>query len=241
MIILNKMNETEINDIIFDIDGTITRWKNVPDFLKKSLGELGIPYSDKSLEGLYKAMEYREIHAMLTGEANEDAYSMLLGSYIPDLHKHDKTGKDLKEVMFELEPSETYISEEVPEVLDKLSEKYNLYCYTNWFKKQAIKKLDRYNLTKYFKAVHSSEDTYIKFTKLGFIWLINKYGLNPMDVVHIGDSRNDIISSKKASIHPIYLDYSITSDITKKQMYLITQAEASITEFKDIEKILYKK
>ena len=38
MIIMDKLsNPSEINTLIFDIDGTITRWKNIEKFLQKSL------------------------------------------------------------------------------------------------------------------------------------------------------------------------------------------------------------
>lgn len=242
MVIIDKLsNYTDINTIILDIDGTITRWKNIEHFLEKSLNILGVPYSDDALKGLFKAMEYRESHALITGEADENAYSMLLECYIKNLREYGVSGNDLKNTMFELEASETYISEETQEEFKKLAEHYKLFIYTNWFKNQALKKLDRYNLTKYFYEILSSEDHFIK-SKIGFLWLLKTYNLDPLKTVHIGDSKSDVIPSHKVHLHSIYLDYDIKSpeDITEEKMKLINSADASITEFKDIRLILTK-
>jgi len=57
MIIMDKLsNPSEINTLIFDIDGTITRWKNIEKFLQKSLTMLGVPYTKEALNGLFLAM-----------------------------------------------------------------------------------------------------------------------------------------------------------------------------------------
>ena len=244
MVIIDKLSQdANINTLIFDIDGTITRWKNVKSFLEKSLTELGVPYTDDALQGMYKAMELREYHSIITAESDEDVYSALLGMCIPSLKEHNVTGRQLKDTMFELEASETFIEEDVPRELEQLAQDYKLYCYTNWFRNQALKKLDRYDLTKYFEAVHSSEDNYVKFSKVGFIYLIEKYHLNPQRTLHVGDSESDIVPSKNAGIHSIYLDYGIKTpdDLTEKKMKLMHKADATVTEFSDIQKVLTKR
>lgn len=244
MVIIDKIPENnKIDTLIFDVDGTITRWKNVKEFLRKSLEILGVPYSDEALKGLYQAMNDRELHALLSSEAGEDIYSYLLSMYIPALGEHNLTGEDLKNVMFSLEASETYIEDDVKPELEILSEKYRLLVYTNWFTNQALKKLNRYDLTKYFENVHSSENNFVKYSKVGFIWLLNKYNLSREQVIHIGDSESDIFPSYDAGIRSIYLDYNIkkSDDITPEKMTLIHRAEASITEFSDIRKVLTKK
>ena len=244
MIIIDKLsNNTNINTIILDIDGTITRWKNVKFFLEKSLNILEVPFSDEALRGLFQAMKYRELHALTTGEADESIYSSLLEYYIKDLREYGVSGEDLKNIMFELEASETFISDETQEEFKKLAENYRLFAYTNWFKNQALKKLDRYDLTKYFNGIHSSEDVFIKFSRVGFLWLLKTYNLDPSKTVHIGDSKNDVLSSHQAGLHSIYLDYDIKSpsDITENRMELIKTADASITEFGDIRLVLTKK
>ena len=244
MVIIDKLSDNnKINTLIFDVDGTITRWKNVEDFLRKSLEELGVPYTDEALKGLYKAMSDRELHALISSEADADIYSYLLDLYIPSLKENNVSGKDLKDIMFEKEARETFISDDTKSELEILSKDYKLYVYTNWFTGQAIKKLKRYGLEGYFENIHSSENTFIKYSKLGFVWLIHEYNLDRDKTIHIGDSESDVIPSKSAGLKSIFLDYDIksSSDITDKKMRLIHSADASITEFKDIRRVLTKK
>lgn len=243
MIITNKIeNQEEIRNLIFDVDGTITRWKNVELFLRKALEKLNIAFRQESLIGLYKAMEMRELHTMTTSESDEDTYGYFLELYIEDLKKYNVSGTKLKDVMFEMEASETFISPEVPEELKLLSKEYEMYCYTNWFRNQTLKKLERYNLKDYFKKIYSSEDTYIKFSKVGFMCLSNKHNLLPEKTVCIGDSKNDILPSHKSGFKTIYLDYGITQETEKseKQIKLIETADSTVTEFSDIRKVLSK-
>lgn len=132
MIIIDTLSSNAcIDSILLDIDGTITRWKNIGNFLEKALNILDIPYNDDALLGLFKAMEYREYYAITTGEADERIYSMLLESYIEVLHQYGVLGEQLKNTMFELEATETFISHEVSEEIKLLSENYKLYYYTN--------------------------------------------------------------------------------------------------------------
>lgn len=73
--------------------------------------------------------------------------------------------------------------------------------------------------------------------------MLKKYKLDPTKTIYIGDSKNDIIPSKKAWISSIYLDCNIasSSDITEDKIKLILSADASITEFRDIRMVLTKK
>lgn len=244
MIIIDKLHNTSsIKNIFFDIEGTITRWINVKDFLKKSLEELNMPYKDEYLKQLFKAMKMNEYHVLTTGCMEEDVYAKLLGTYISDLKEYGLTGADLKNKMFDLEASETFIDNDVIEELTRLKEEYNLYCYTNWFITQALKKLDYYDLRRFFLSVHSPEDLFLKQSTIAFKYMLEKYQLKGEETLFVGDSKTDIIPSKKAGIKTVYINYGIKSndDFTKESMDLIHAADASITKFSDLHVVLTKK
>ena len=244
MIIIDKLhNHSSIKSIFFDIDGTITRWIDVKNFLKKSLEELNMPYKDEYLTQLFQAMKMNEYHALTTGFMEEDVYAKLLGIYITDLKEYGLTGTDLKNKMFDLEASETFIDDDVCDELNRLKEDYNLYCYTNWFIAQAFKKLEFHDLRKFFLTVHSPEDIYIKHSKLAFEYMLKKHQIKPEETLFVGDSKTDIVPSKKAGIKTVYINYGITSndDFTKESMDLINTADASITKFSDLHVVLTKK
>ncbi|MCH5167012.1 MAG: HAD family hydrolase [Erysipelotrichales bacterium] len=244
MVILDKLTESNsIKSIFFDIDGTITRWKDVRSFLTKALRELDMPYKEEYLSGLYKAMKLNDYNTLTSGLMDEDAYANLLGIYISDLKNFGLTGKDLKNKMFELEASQTYIDDDVYEELTHLQSEYHLYCYTNWFKIQAMKKLEYHNLDKFFLAVHTPEDMFIKQSSIAYQYLLEKYRLKPEETLFIGDSKTDIVPSKKVGIKTIYINYDIKTedDINASSMELINASDASITKFSDIHVVLSKK
>lgn len=242
MIIIDKLPDYKhIKNIIFDIDGTITQWQDIPKFLQKALAVLNISCTSDDLNGLYKAMHLRELHALTTGEALEDAYASLLSLYIPSLKRNHHTGTELKDIMFQMEADETFISPNVVDVISYLNTYYQLFCYTNWFYNQALKKLNKYDLTKYFKTIYSSEDTFIKSSSLGFETILVREKIKSKETVCVGDSKTDILPSKWAGLTSIYLDYGITTpeDLTKK-MEIMHAADATITEFSDLKRILKK-
>ncbi len=242
MIILDRMNSNNIKHIFMDIDGTLTRWINVESFLRKSCEAIGLPYKHEYLSLLFKSMEMTELEAVITGSLSEQSYEMFLKTYIDDLGIYNLNGKDLKDKMFELEPKETFIMSDVIPTLKSLYNEYILYCYTNWYYKQAIKKLDYHNIHEYFKKIYSADRFYLKFTKVGFNVILNELNAKPNEVVMIGDSKSDIEGPSKLGINTIFLDYEYSiNNITMNEARLINLATSSITEFSDIGKILSRK
>ena len=75
-----------------------------------------------------------------------------------------------------------------------------------------------------------------------FNYILNSINAKPQEVIMIGESKTDIIPAKKASINTIYINYNIDPhSIKENEAYLINKADASITEFSDIPRILSKK
>lgn len=241
MIIIDKLNAKNIKHIFMDIDGTVTRWINVASFLRKSCESIGLPYKEEYLGLLFKAMKMNELEALISGTLSEFEYEMFLSTYIDDLSRHKLRGRDLKNKMFELEAKETFITSDVQPTLQELYKEYLLYCYTNWYYNQAIKKLEYHRIDNYFKKIYSADRFYIKFSKVGFDCLLHELKAHPDEVLMIGDSESDIIPPSKLGINTIYLNYDLTpSSIKENEMNIVNAASASITEFSDILKVLKK-
>lgn len=242
MIIQNNLDTKNIKHVFFDIDGTLTRWINVSNFLKKSCEAIGLPYKDEFVPLLFKAMKMTELEALISGKLDERGYELFLASYIDDLGLYNLSGKDLKEKMFELEPKETFISSDVIPTLDDLKQEYLLYCYTNWYYHQAKKKLIYHNLDKYFEKIYAGDRYYLKFTKVGFHCLLYELKAKQNEILMIGDAESDIDSPKRLGIQTIYLNYDlIPTNIKEDEQKIIDTASSSVTEFSDIGKILAKK
>ena len=96
-------------------------------------------------------------------------------------------------------------NEEVIEVLDYLSKKYELVVLTNWFQAPQRERLKNADILKYFKEVIGGE-LYMKPSGDAFINACGKYKLN--ECIMIGDDYNkDILGASNAGLDVIYFNY----------------------------------
>lgn len=67
LLVLSYSNHfDDVKCISFDIDQTITRWKNIDEFFELSLKDLGIIYSNEMKGQIFKAMHDRELIGMIS-------------------------------------------------------------------------------------------------------------------------------------------------------------------------------
>lgn len=235
MIIKNELQNLEkIKGLIFDIDGTITQWISVPEFLKEMLNEYDLLYSDEVLTQFFNALSQHELHVLTTGEVDSDIYGMYLENNISLLKENHISGIEFKNKMFTKEADNVKVEDHLPEEMKKLASSYSLYCYTNWFYKQAVMKLRKYDLEKYFHEIFAFENQYMKYSKMGFLSILSKLELESSEVIHIGDSKCDIDVSQKAGIQSILIDY----ELNKQDLYSSTSC--IVSNFSDIRKVLKK-
>lgn len=235
MVIKNNLKIQETKMLLFDIDGTITQWTSVPDFLASVLNEYGLSYSDEVMTKFFRAVEWFDMHLVTSSECSEGIYGACLGESMEILKQHGISGDDFRRRMFLKEADFTKVEADIQNSMARLYESYDLYCYTNWFKSQALKKLDKYGLAKFFKGIYAYDNNYIKLDKVGFLIATYDLGLEVENVIHIGDSEADIIPAGNAGIQSILIDYE------GKKEDLYDQADSVVTEFRDIPMILERK
>ena len=231
MILKNELKDADTKALIFDIDGTLTRWTSVPDLLGATLAHFNVPYTDDVMKDFFKAVNYYEAHLLISSRASVDEYASILGMTMEVLKKHGISGRDFKDWMFFEEAFYTTSEEGIQEELQALQKDYLLCCYTNWFKYQAIKKLERHGINDFFDHFYSFENMYIKFSSVGFKSILLELGLEPSNVIHIGDSDSDLVC-RCAGIPCVLIDY----DQNKERLY--DSADAIVTEFRDISRLL---
>lgn len=71
-------------------------------------------------------------------------------------------------------------------VLEYLSQKYELIVYTNWFSKNQINRLKKYNLDKFFSKIYGWDDLELKPSKTGIEKIIGDEDIK--EYLFIGDN-----------------------------------------------------
>ena len=88
----------------------------------------------------------------------------------------------------------------ITDVLKDLNLKYKLYLVTASHSNEVLPKLQKYNLTDYFKSIYCGADNKTRKSDL-FIELLNQNNYEPSDVVTIGDRAIDYDVAKKVGIN----------------------------------------
>lgn len=127
MILKNELRNNDTKALIFDIDGTLTRWTSVPELLTASLARFGVPYSDDVMQDFFKAVGYYEAHLLVTGHSSPEAYADILGMTMEVLKRHNVSGRAFKDSMFFEEAFYTTCEAGIKDELAALSADYTLY------------------------------------------------------------------------------------------------------------------
>ena len=118
-------------------------------------------------------------------------------------------------------------------ILDNLQSKYNMHIITNGFKEVQKLKLEKSNLSKYFKTITISEDVGVKKPdKFIFNHAIKKANATIQNSVMIGDNYNaDIIGAHDIGMKSIYFNFHKTDEKEIRNVVIIE-------DLKDILQIL---
>ncbi len=114
----------------------------------------------------------------------------------------------LSEDFIKFLPNYNHLIEGTIDVLDYLSEKYQLHIITNGFKEVQNLKLEKSNIKKYFKTVITSESVGVKKPNPKiFEYALAQAKAQPQDCIMIGDNiEADILGAFNAGILPIHLE-----------------------------------
>ena len=111
-------------------------------------------------------------------------------------------------------------------VLEYLSQKYELIVYTNWFSKNQIDRLKTYSLDKFFSRIYGWDDLEIKPSKIGIEKIIGSNNIN--EYVFIGDNIEfDLEVPYNMGMATIFLNRKFINQNKFKEVF-------SIEEFKEI-------
>lgn len=207
------MFKTEIKDVFFDLDHTLWDFDRnsglafqrvfnthkitlpLPEFLSQ-YEPINLSYWKEFREERITKEELRRGRLTTTFEIFKLQYSLevidsLANSYIKEL------------------PGDNHLFSGALEILDYLSERYQLHIITNGFKDVQDLKLQNSGIKKYFKSVTTSEDVGLKKPHPAvFNTALKKVSALPERSIMIGDSfEADIIGARNVGMHTLFFNY----------------------------------
>lgn len=232
MIIKNNIIN-EIKLLIFDIDGTLLEYRTLKELVKKGFEKLNINYEDDFFKAHCKAVQTTLEKCAESKSFNMKEMCLAWEEFLPFIKKNNIDAKTYAEIMLDLEKEYTYIIENVIQTLEVLKKKYNIVISTNWFLESQKRKLNKFDLLKYFEHIYTCENNYAKPSKKHFEMIKNDYRCNPNECIIIGDTFSDVVASAYG-YNSVLCDYRLN----KNDIYEISTCV--ISDFKDLTKILKK-
>lgn len=207
----------KIKKIIFDIDNTLIYWKTeYVEALAKSLKKFNIKIETSKVDDVIENLE--NMFYILSKDKLLEAVNTKYKINI---------NIDFINYFFEEQKKLATVDYELIDVLEYLSQKYELIIYTNYFHEVQEGRLKTAKIDNYFSKIYGGDDIPLKPNKEGFDIIIGDN--DKSEYVMIGDSINmDIIGAKNAGIKAILFDYK--NAINDKREYLVIKNMKELKE-----------
>jgi len=179
-----------IKAIVFDYDGVIVNsFPGVYEVYKTICSQLGVPYP-ASIEDFKQKYGYNYKELLKNLGVTKDA----------DLRRAQEIFAQ------EIVKQDPPLYPSIATVLGELHQKYRLFLITANLREEALQKLKKYNLAKYFSHVGGVEETNNTYGKRSEIkQVLEQERLNPNEVIYIGDRNIDYDVAYDVGISSIIL------------------------------------
>lgn len=226
-----KPDYSKVKNLIFDLDNTIILDTDEDvECYKEALENLG--YDPDDYYKIFVAID--ETEALLTEDDIYFTHEKILNYINKKLNKNYKMNL-IDELSDSVGKKWTKIVLLDEEIVKYLSEKYNLYVYTNFLEKSQMQRLQTIGYDKYFSGVFGADKVGAKPFKKGIENVLKLIEARPEECIMIGDSKNkEILSASKVGMQAILYDYDGMRD--KNDIKLDNYI--SIKDFKEILEIL---
>lgn len=206
-----------IKRLIFDLDNTLIMWR---DSYKSAI--------KNTIQKYNLAVDYLLVDEVI--ESYEKYYNYYSKEHMVELINH-KFGLELDisfldDWLIELGKMAD-IEDDIIEVLEYLSGKYELVILTNWFKNSQLKRLEKVGIDKYFKEIYGG-DKYIKPSLESYKMAIGNRSAS--ECIMIGDNYiTDIEGAINAGLQAIMIT---NKDFTSNDSYKV------IRDLKELKEML---
>ena len=185
-----------IKKIIFDVDNTLIFWKKeYISALINTVEKYNIKVDPRKIDAIVETLEKKFV--ILSKE-----------SFLKTINEELNLNLDMDFInyFFEEQKSLAVVDNELIELLEYLSSKYELIIFTNYFHEIQEGRLKTAQIDKFFSKIYGGDDVPVKPNAEGFNIIIGND--NKDEYVMIGDSIEiDIMGAKNAGIKSILFDY----------------------------------
>lgn len=153
-----------IKRIIFDLDNTLIEWKEEYwDSIEKALIRSNIKYTKIDAEKIKEAVNNYEMEYNIY----KKEYMLECMKTYSNLNLKIEFIDNWIDELSKCAPEK--LDEEIIDTLEYLYKKYELVVLTNWFKISQINRMNKVNITKYFKEIYTPEEFLNKPNKQAFL------------------------------------------------------------------------
>lgn len=194
-----------IKNIIFDLDNTIIKTEDSDSiYYKEALKNCG--YDENKYLDLYNAIDIYDFNIT----ENNPYYDK--EELLKTINTYMKTNYSIKLIDELINVIGKYWTKKViikEEIIKKLSEKYNLYVFTNFFTEAQKKRLENIGYLKYFKKIFGADEYGSKVFKSSIEKVLKELNVSPNECVMIGDDKSrDILCANFVGMKSILYDYN---------------------------------
>ena len=194
-----------LKNIIFDLDNTIIRdYDEYAERYKIVLRKYG--YDEEKSKELYDLIgkyDYFYTDDNYYYDINE------MTDYINNLMHQNYSVKFMNDLMDFI--GEQWIDDVIMDenILKKLSVKYNLFIFSNFYERTQVRRMEKIGYLKYFKKIYCADKFGRKQSKKAFEEILKDIGTTADECIFIGDTKEtDILAANNVGMRAILFDYN---------------------------------
>ena len=231
------MTIRQVRQIIFDADDTL--WENNIFYIRAAEALVDL----LAQTGLVRVQLEKEFHHLEKQVVREKGYGSanyililrtLFNRYLPSIPDTSVSGgfEKICEDFLSHVKTMPKIFPQVPQVLERLRQKYRLFVLTKGNIKEQWKKLERSNLLGFFeKAYVESEKNLVTYHRI-----LHENSWLPEETCMIGNSpKSDINPALIAGCWAVYIPYPFTWVLDDEPLHEVNEKLRSVNDFKELE------
>lgn len=200
----NNNDYNRIKNLFFDLDNTIIMDTDEDvEYYRDALKKLG--YDENEYYNIFNVIdEYETTISEKDSYYNKEKLLIYLNNKLNSNYSM-KLIDEINDIIGKYWIKKILLKEDT---LKYLSQKYNLYIFTNYFQEAQTERIKNINYDKYFKKIFGADNYGCKPYKKSFLKILKEIDAKEEECVMIGDTKSkDILAANNVGMKSILVDY----------------------------------